>query len=341
VIDIDGIPEHFLEGLTHFHGALRVEMIYQWITTLIMDSASKELVAAPAPILSRVFQELGDSRLEFNQILQIVNIPIPFPYAQAAAMLLGVYSIMVPLVVKGWSSHPLSAAVIAFFCTFSMWSIELIATEIEHPFGEYVNDLPVREFQQDLNASLLSLLNPIAREVPALAEKANRNIKKLSSKLYRGKSFSEAIDEIEVKPDPISDSETSSDIASGQMLLENIPQAAQVSKMWDPTASHEDIDIALQDSEEDRNSAVVLAFTSEGDISHVSDLGTTSVQGCCHKLAQTSPSLEVDYSRKDYVSKGVKEHPCVFPGPPKRGEESQLSGYYADSESGSSCGYRI
>jgi len=50
----------------------------------------------------------------------------------------------------------------SFVCTLGMFVIELIATEIENPFGEDVNDLPIYQFQDDMNSSLLTLLNPIS-----------------------------------------------------------------------------------------------------------------------------------------------------------------------------------
>jgi len=90
VLDIGGIPEKNLECLKRFRGQLRVDMVYQWIITLVTHAVDTGLVAVPPPILSRVFHELELSRVEFNQILQIINIPAPFPYAQAASVLLGV-----------------------------------------------------------------------------------------------------------------------------------------------------------------------------------------------------------------------------------------------------------
>jgi len=191
VLDIGGIPEKNLECLKRSRGQLRVDMVYQWIITLVTHAVDTGLVAVPPPILSRVFHELELSRVEFNQILQIINIPAPFPYAQAASVLLGVYSISTPIIMVVWSTHPAVAFIITFVCTVALWSIELIATEIENPFGQDVNDLPVFEFQEDMNASLLMLLDPAAREVMDLDPAANMNVSSLITLSRKFKSFSE------------------------------------------------------------------------------------------------------------------------------------------------------
>merc|ERR1719276_523087 len=46
----------------------------------------------------------------------------------------------------------------SFLVVSSMWSLYYIALEIEQPFGEDSNDLPVAEMQADMNRSLSLLL---------------------------------------------------------------------------------------------------------------------------------------------------------------------------------------
>eukprot|EP00931_Biecheleriopsis_adriatica_P120162 TRINITY_DN95292_c0_g1_i1.p1 TRINITY_DN95292_c0_g1~~TRINITY_DN95292_c0_g1_i1.p1 ORF type:complete len:404 (+),score=52.49 TRINITY_DN95292_c0_g1_i1:98-1213(+) len=47
-----------------------------------------------------------------------------------------------------------------------MWSMVFIANEMDQPFGEDANDLPMVEMQKDFNLSLLALMHPLAQEVP-------------------------------------------------------------------------------------------------------------------------------------------------------------------------------
>jgi len=58
------------------------------------------------------------------------------------------------------------ASFLCFVVVFSYWTINYIATELEMPFGEDSNDLPLPEMQNDLNSSLITLLADRAQECP-------------------------------------------------------------------------------------------------------------------------------------------------------------------------------
>jgi len=49
---------------------------------------------------------------------------------------------------------------------------EITAGQLEHPFGDDANDLPVLEFQLEMNRFLVTLLEPLSREVPELNDDA-------------------------------------------------------------------------------------------------------------------------------------------------------------------------
>jgi len=173
VLDVDGLMAEDMRPLTRLSGHLRVDLVFMWINTVIMDGLYSGLISAPAPIVSRAFQDLEQSKAEFHQMLQIISIPVPFPYSQVATVLLIIYSMLAPLLVVLWTAHPVTTFFVTFITTLPMWSIELIAAEIEHPFGDDVNDLPVFEFQQDMNESLLLLIDPCSRRVPRLSPNAD------------------------------------------------------------------------------------------------------------------------------------------------------------------------
>jgi len=195
VIDLEGLETASLEYLYDLPCDLRVDVIYQWINGLAVESINSGLLAAPAPIVSRVFQELELSRTELHRVLQVTGIPIPFPYAQASSVLLIVYTIFTPIFMVRWTPHPAVTFAITFFLVLSLWSLELIAVEIENPFGDDVNDLQVGRFQEDFNKRLLLLLHPQTRHVPELTSQADMNRCSLFSMLHRSRTFSEVVEE--------------------------------------------------------------------------------------------------------------------------------------------------
>jgi len=56
-----------------------------------------------------------------------------------------------------------------FVVIFAFWCINLIAIELEHPFGDDVNDINLHAEQCDINAHLLVLLDPRSRHMPICA----------------------------------------------------------------------------------------------------------------------------------------------------------------------------
>jgi len=72
------------------------------------------------------------------------------------------YMMIAPFVMVAWTTQPLPAFLFTLISATCFWSLELIAAELENPFGEDVNDLPVLAFQDDINHALELLLNPDA-----------------------------------------------------------------------------------------------------------------------------------------------------------------------------------
>merc|ERR1719149_462319 len=58
------------------------------------------------------------------------------------------------------------ACIFSFVSIFVLWCIHFNALDLEFPFGSRVNDLPMNEFQQDWNNSLITLLDGRATRPP-------------------------------------------------------------------------------------------------------------------------------------------------------------------------------
>jgi len=172
VMDINALRGHSLTHLKICKGEERLFIICQWIQVLIIQGMSSGVLNVPPPVLSRVFQSLEKSKCSFHQFLQIVKIPFPYPYAQATWILLGVYCIYTPCVMIWWTDSVILAFISTFLCIIGMFCVEITAGQLEHPFGDDANDLPVLEFQLEMNRFLVTLLEPLSREVPELNDDA-------------------------------------------------------------------------------------------------------------------------------------------------------------------------
>merc|ERR1711920_611636 len=90
----------------------------------------------------------------------------PFPYAQLLSLLLCIFSCVTVLLAGLLASSPLSGGFICLITILFFWCTNLVAIEIECPFGDDPNDLPLRRLQEDVNASLWNLLETSAQAAP-------------------------------------------------------------------------------------------------------------------------------------------------------------------------------
>eukprot|EP00929_Paragymnodinium_shiwhaense_P028065 TRINITY_DN16343_c0_g3_i2.p1 TRINITY_DN16343_c0_g3~~TRINITY_DN16343_c0_g3_i2.p1 ORF type:complete len:574 (-),score=47.38 TRINITY_DN16343_c0_g3_i2:276-1997(-) len=138
----------------------KCEVILHWVQRILVEKHWDGLVNVPAPILTRVFQELGSGLRDIQGAVRIASYPFPFPYAQTLSSFLLLNWCLAPLIAAYLMPNEAAAAVVTFCNTFALWSINYIAAELEMPFGEDPNDLPIAALQEEFNAGLRALMHP-------------------------------------------------------------------------------------------------------------------------------------------------------------------------------------
>eukprot|EP00929_Paragymnodinium_shiwhaense_P028061 TRINITY_DN16343_c0_g1_i2.p1 TRINITY_DN16343_c0_g1~~TRINITY_DN16343_c0_g1_i2.p1 ORF type:complete len:477 (-),score=76.97 TRINITY_DN16343_c0_g1_i2:327-1757(-) len=166
-----GISEDHLEYLTRAPD--KVEVLLNWVQRLVVMNHHTGILTIPPPILSRVFQELGNGIREFQGARRIEQYPFPFPYAQAISVFLLLNWILLPLIAAYFMPNTVGAAVLTFCTTFAVWSITYIAAELEMPFGDDPNDLPLMSLQEEFNESLRMLMHPMTQSLPSFSYNEN------------------------------------------------------------------------------------------------------------------------------------------------------------------------
>eukprot|EP00927_Polykrikos_kofoidii_P002564 TRINITY_DN11022_c0_g2_i1.p1 TRINITY_DN11022_c0_g2~~TRINITY_DN11022_c0_g2_i1.p1 ORF type:complete len:626 (+),score=84.02 TRINITY_DN11022_c0_g2_i1:60-1937(+) len=159
----------------------KVELVFQWIKTHIVHAVDDGTLNIPPPILTRVFQELGIGLVKYHEALQVVIWPFPFAYAQMAYVLIFLHMLYTPLVVCSQSTMVWSAATFTLISVACMRSLDLIAAELEQPFGDDPNDLPTYEMHCEFVDDLIMLVNPDTWRVPRLLACAATRFDDLSS----------------------------------------------------------------------------------------------------------------------------------------------------------------
>lgn len=163
IIDPEGFDRESMYFLQESSDS--VEVIRQWVQRLMVLNMESGLIPVAPPILSRAFQELSRGVVHLQNARKIADFPFPFPYAQFSALLLIVHWIVCGLATGALFNKPLAFAV-AFVLVFSVWCVHHLALQLERPYGEGANHLPMTQMQREWNQSLGTLLLRRAQHPP-------------------------------------------------------------------------------------------------------------------------------------------------------------------------------
>lgn len=166
IIDVGAVNKDSLRVIRDSDA--KVELIFQWIQQLVVENIKTGVLCIPPPILSRSFQEIANGMVHFHEAMKISNVPFPFPYAQTCDCLLFMHWFIVPFVVSQWIQYPWWAAVFSFIQVFTFWTLNLIAIELENPFGTDPNDIDGAQMQFEMNNHLRLLIRKETLSTPFL-----------------------------------------------------------------------------------------------------------------------------------------------------------------------------
>jgi len=160
-IDIDGLDIAIIKHLHECKGLRfnRVEVLLHMLQVLVTQGLDDNVLKIAPPILSRVYQTLSRGLVHLLNAKKIADVKFPFPFTQLITVLLFMYSVFTPVLFAVAVENEVWAALITFFPVFAMFSLDFAAIQLEMPFGDDANDLPLDHFQTEMNQSLLMLLH--------------------------------------------------------------------------------------------------------------------------------------------------------------------------------------
>eukprot|EP00404_Azadinium_spinosum_P020456 CAMPEP_0180490778 /NCGR_PEP_ID=MMETSP1036_2-20121128/39301_1 /TAXON_ID=632150 /ORGANISM="Azadinium spinosum, Strain 3D9" /LENGTH=419 /DNA_ID=CAMNT_0022499003 /DNA_START=238 /DNA_END=1497 /DNA_ORIENTATION=- len=168
VIDAFSLDDTTLKSLRDCDAKVQLTLI--WIQNLIVDNISNDVLSIPPPILTRAFQELATGMVHYHDAMKISNVPFPFPYAQTCDGILLMHWLMTPFIVSQWMTNPIWAGIFGFLNVFTFWTLNLIAVELENPFGTDPNDIDAHVMQIVMNHHLRLLLSESACRGPTFRQ---------------------------------------------------------------------------------------------------------------------------------------------------------------------------
>lgn len=147
----------------------RCQLIIFWLQALIIQAEKDRVLDVPSPILSRCFQELSRGMVNLSNLHKIKEIPFPYPYQQVLIVMLIMHNLITTCMGAIICDTLPWACAMTFMVTGSFWTVIYIAVEIDQPFGDDPNDLPLIEMQEEFNADLVRLLKTSNANLPCMS----------------------------------------------------------------------------------------------------------------------------------------------------------------------------
>jgi len=171
LIDIQGLTREELKYIAGDHPeGIKPEIAMNWIRQYVIEGIDTELIDAPGPIVTRVIARLGSGISHFHAAVQVNQVQFPFPYVQSNLLLTLVYCVLTPLNIASKTNYWWASAMLTLFSISLLKAIDLIGVEIDAPFGEDPNDLPMWELHCEFLSDLHTMLNPQSWWLPRMME---------------------------------------------------------------------------------------------------------------------------------------------------------------------------
>lgn len=156
---IGGVSDAEIAFLQKARGpSAKVTLCWHWLSEFIIrEHLAGTLGKVGPPIISRIIQFLSDGMIYYNHARKIMFIPFPFPHAQLSAFFVNLMILVIPLLMGQYTNIPWLGAVLTFLTVTCLVGLHLVARELENPFRNVPNDVPLVTLLAMFNESLITM----------------------------------------------------------------------------------------------------------------------------------------------------------------------------------------
>jgi len=156
---IGGVSDAEIQFLQIARGPYaKTQLCFNWLSEFIIrEHLAGSLGNVAPPIISRIFQFLGDGMIYYNHARKITFIPFPFGHAQLSVIFVLIMVGIIPLLMHQFTKDPLTGAILTFLTVLCLEGINEVARDLENPFRNFPNELPLVNFQAQFNEGLITM----------------------------------------------------------------------------------------------------------------------------------------------------------------------------------------
>jgi len=136
----------------------KTQLCFNWLSEFIIrEHLAGSLGEVASPIVSRIFQFLGDGMIHYNHSRKIMFIPFPFGHAQLSVLFVLSMMLAIPFLMNQYTSEPITGGLLTFFTVLCLFGINEVARDLENPYRNFPNELPLVNFQAQFNEGLITM----------------------------------------------------------------------------------------------------------------------------------------------------------------------------------------
>ncbi|KAL7519346.1 hypothetical protein ACHAWF_000233, partial [Thalassiosira exigua] len=131
-----------------------------WLEEFIVrEHLEGSLGEVHSAIVSFLVDFLSDGVDHYHQARKIVYIPFPFPHAQLTTFFAIAMVLAVPFVLDQYTNDPWVGGAITFMAVTCLVGLHEVARELENPFRNVPNEIPLCTLQAMYNEALITMLS--------------------------------------------------------------------------------------------------------------------------------------------------------------------------------------
>lgn len=164
---IGGVSRNELEFLARARGpSAKVQLCWAWLSEFISrEDLAGSFGEVGCPIVSRIHQFLSDGMVYYNHCRKTMSTPFPAPHAQISSIYIVAIMFCIPFLMLEYinteGKECISGIVIAtglnFLTVSCLAGLHEVARELENPFRNVPNEIPLVRMQAIFNEALIAL----------------------------------------------------------------------------------------------------------------------------------------------------------------------------------------
>lgn len=156
---LGGVSDAEVDTLQRARGpGAKTALCSMWLQEFISREYENGALGKTAPpIVSRLYQFCSDGMLGYHQARKVAYIPFPFPHAQLTTFYVVVITFFLPFLMITFVPAVVASAVLNSLTVGVFVGLWQVSNELEDPFRNVPNDLPLNNFQAQFNETLLTM----------------------------------------------------------------------------------------------------------------------------------------------------------------------------------------